>query len=260
MFLQRLVSALLVMPVVLGAAWLGGPAFLALLLGVGFLALLELYRITRLESSMLRWAGLCSHAALLACSYFTGYQYLLFALLAFFLLINILWIFTYPQDFRALTVLIWGAVYITVSMSAFIWLRQEGGFIHVLAVLVAVWASDSGAYYTGRTLGRRKLIPAVSPQKSVEGACGGVLFAVLAMGAMSAGLNITPFTALLFGAVLSVMGQLGDLAESALKRWAHLKDSGSFLPGHGGVLDRLDSLLFAAPVAYIFFIVVTLRG
>jgi phosphatidate cytidylyltransferase len=114
--------------------------------------------------------------------------------------------------------------------------------------------SDSAQYYTGRAFGKRPLSPAISPKKTVEGAVGGVVFGTLAMVAgASRVFPSTPLWALvLLGAVISLLGIVGDLFESLLKRSAGVKDSSHVIPGHGGVLDRIDSWLFAAPVYYVF--------
>ena len=124
--------------------------------------------------------------------------------------------------------------------------------------MVLTWASDIGAYFVGRAVGRRKLIPAVSPGKTVEGALGGVLFTVLVAWAYVAlvltpvaHLDVRPMGLVLFGVAVSVAAQLGDLAESLLKREAGVKDSSHLIPGHGGVLDRMDSIFFVLPVAYL---------
>lgn len=133
--------------------------------------------------------------------------------------------------------------------------------------LVLTWTSDIGAYFVGRTLGRRKLIPAVSPGKTVAGAVGALVLCMLVAWAYDRwvlapqaslamrlpGLGSTSAAPLLFGAVVCTAAQIGDLAESLLKRDAGLKDSSTLLPGHGGVLDRLDSLFFVLPVAYLLF-------
>jgi phosphatidate cytidylyltransferase len=124
--------------------------------------------------------------------------------------------------------------------------------------LVLSWVSDSGAYFGGRAFGRRKLIPSVSPGKTVAGAIAGVLSAILA-GALYgwllttwAGLPLGWAAGAAGGALVSVVAQLGDLFESLLKREAGIKDSGALFPGHGGLFDRVDSLLFAFPAAYWF--------
>jgi phosphatidate cytidylyltransferase len=137
-------------------------------------------------------------------------------------------------------------------------LRVPPGGVLLIFPLVVTWASDIGAYFAGRTIGGRKLAPAVSPGKTVAGAVGGLVASMLVayLYARSvlvpvAHLGFTPWGALAFGAVLSVAAQTGDLFESLLKREGGVKDSSRIIPGHGGVLDRIDSLLFVLPVAYL---------
>ena len=117
---------------------------------------------------------------------------------------------------------------------------------------LTTWAGDIGAYYVGSRLGRRPLAPRVSPRKTMEGALGGIAAAALIAAAGSGWVwpRIPVATAIGVGAVLAVVGMLGDLAESAVKRAAGVKDSGALIPGHGGVLDRLDSLMFCVPALY----------
>lgn len=128
----------------------------------------------------------------------------------------------------------------------------------VLLPVLLTWASDIGAYFVGRAIGRHKLIPGVSPGKTVEGAIGGLLASIVVSWLYVrfvlepvALLGMRPAAIVLFGALMSAAAQLGDLAESLLKREAGVKDSSRLIPGHGGVLDRLDSLFFVLPVAYL---------
>jgi phosphatidate cytidylyltransferase len=127
--------------------------------------------------------------------------------------------------------------------------------------LVASFATDTGAYFAGRFFGRHKLAPEISPGKTLEGSMGGILFSFLALLAYTALVReVFPFGLLelwLFSLLLSLAAQLGDLAESMLKRFAGVKDSGRFLPGHGGLLDRLDSLLFTFPLTYFLVVLFT---
>jgi phosphatidate cytidylyltransferase len=146
-----------------------------------------------------------------------------------------------------------GVLYISLFLSYLILLYNgPDGREWIFFVLIVLWCNDSGAYAFGRTLGRRKLSPLVSPNKTVEGAAGGAgcgLVAAIALKMLLVtALSVTQAAAL--GMVISLSGQAGDLCESALKRHFGCKDSGSMLPGHGGMLDRIDSLLFAAPLAY----------
>ncbi len=138
-----------------------------------------------------------------------------------------------------------GAAWIVLAAVAFVGLRADAvaGRGNVLFVVVAVWASDIGAYLVGRLAGGARLAPRISPGKTWSGAIGGLLAAALA-GAVAGRLS-----GALAAAALSVIAQAGDLAESAAKRRANVKDSGTLIPGHGGLLDRLDGLLAAGPAA-----------
>jgi len=141
-------------------------------------------------------------------------------------------------------------------------LSLPSGGLLLLLPLITTWASDTGAYAVGRALGRHKLIPAVSPGKTVEGAIGGLLASMLVAWALTQFLlrpaaqldfRWRPLGAIAVGAVISVAAQLGDLAESLFKREAGVKDASNIIPGHGGVLDRVDSLLFVLPISFVVF-------
>lgn len=135
----------------------------------------------------------------------------------------------------------------------------SGGLLLLLPVFLT-WASDIGAYAVGRTMGRHKLIPSVSPGKTVEGSIGGLVASMFVAWLYTAtvlrpdahlAFRYPPMGILLFGALVSVAAQVGDLAESLLKREAGVKDSSHIIPGHGGILDRFDSLFFVLPIAYV---------
>ena len=146
-------------------------------------------------------------------------------------------------------------LYIPVMLSFAVLIRDGAdGMLWFFMVLGVVFAGDTGAFYAGSYLGRHKLCPSVSPGKTIEGAIGGLLSNVLAGSLIKIiflpRLELGP--AILFFLCLGAAGQIGDLFESEFKRVAGIKDSGNILPGHGGVLDRIDALLFALPVAYFF--------
>lgn len=123
----------------------------------------------------------------------------------------------------------------------------------VLLVMLSTWIGDSGAYLVGRSLGRHKLAPVLSPKKTIEGSIGGLVGTVLVAIAVDAvaGLGIGWVAVVLLGVVIGAAGQIGDLTESLMKRQAGVKDSGALIPGHGGILDRIDALLFAFPVGMV---------
>jgi len=122
------------------------------------------------------------------------------------------------------------------------------GVAWALMLVLVVWGYDTGAYLTGRWLGRRRLIDHISPSKTVEGVAGGLVVATLGAGVGAALVGLEPWHPLVIGPLVGLVAQAGDLAESMLKRAAGRKESGFLVPGHGGILDRLDSFLFAAPV------------
>ena len=200
----RTLSALILAPVALGAMWVGGPFFLAL---VAVLALGLAYE----------WAGLCRAGALGRESLGCG----------------------------ALAVALWAV--------CLVWLRADpiAGRANVIGLALVVWGSDIGAYLAGRLIGGPPLAPRISPSKTCAGAAGGALSSALiaACAAKLLVLDANIPEALLLGAGLSVIGQAGDLAESAIKRRCGVKDSGRLIPGHGGLLDRLDAAMAAVPAA-----------
>ncbi|MGA9753312.1 MAG: phosphatidate cytidylyltransferase [Acidobacteriota bacterium] len=156
----------------------------------------------------------------------------------------------------SLSATLFGALYVGFLLGFMLGLHQvEGEGARLIFLLcISIWAGDSAAYYVGSTLGKHKLYPRVSPKKTWEGAVAGVAGSVLAAAIVKmtfyASLRWEDVVAL--GILLSVVGQLGDLFESLLKRGAGIKDSSNLLPGHGGVLDRLDSLLFNGPLLYYY--------
>ncbi|MBT7614083.1 MAG: phosphatidate cytidylyltransferase [Rhodospirillaceae bacterium] len=162
---------------------------------------------------------------------------------------------------------LWGAagtLYATIPLAALIWIRSaegggepilwqaaDGGGKPILWLFFVVWATDSGAYAVGRLVGGVKLAPSISPGKTWSGALGG-LFVAMVLGVLFASLiQADVERAAIFAAIVSVAAQVGDLLQSALKRRFKVKDSGTLIPGHGGVMDRLDSLVIAAPVLVI---------
>ena len=156
---------------------------------------------------------------------------------------------------------IFAPIYIGLPLGALAWIRAgqvtfpEGreGAAAVLLLLSVIVVSDSAQYYTGRAFGRRPLAPSISPKKTLEGAIGGLVFGTVAMMIGGYYVFASPIWLLaLLGAAISLLGMVGDLFESLLKRSAGVKDSSNLIPGHGGVLDRIDSWLFAAPVYYVF--------
>lgn len=148
-----------------------------------------------------------------------------------------------------------GAIYIALPLSMLVIIdRFPRGNLWIFFLLSVIFFSDTGAFYFGRSFGKHKLYPSVSPGKTWEGALGGLLCGILAAFLFSLVVPILDFglSVAALAACLSISGQIGDLAESMIKRQNGVKDSGNILPGHGGILDRIDALLFSIPVLYIY--------
>lgn len=245
---RRIVSAAVLAPFVLGAVWLGGWVFLALMVVAAAVLVQEWNRLTAgswitvlaafeaiviVVALALVWRGMAEQALLFAVA-----GACLAGLLA-----------------RAAgTSPLWGAVavpYLGLPLVSLLWLRLEfaAGAVMILWLFALVWFCDTAAYFTGKRFGGPKLAPRISPKKTWSGAIGGALAGTL-VGALAAFIHGWAAIPVMAGMalILSVWSQLGDLAESYIKRRSGAKDSGTIIPGHGGLLDRLDSMLFAAPV------------
>lgn len=151
-----------------------------------------------------------------------------------------------------------GALYIGIPVVALLWLRHDPvyGMVTIFWLLAVVWATDTGALFAGRSIGGPKLAPAISPNKTWSGFFGGIAAAVAVslIAALWYGAAVLPI--IVAGIALSIVSQLGDLLESRVKRYLNVKDSGSIIPGHGGLFDRVDGLLAAAPVLAAIYLVV----
>ncbi|MBI0578489.1 phosphatidate cytidylyltransferase [Neobacillus cucumis] len=145
------------------------------------------------------------------------------------------------------------AVYVGMGFYFFMEAR-DAGLVYIFYSLFIMWATDSGAYFIGKAAGKNKLWPEISPNKTIEGSLGGVVCALIVgvLFALFSDFNASLIEILGITVVLSIFGQIGDLVESAFKRHFNVKDSGKILPGHGGILDRFDSLLFVWPLLHFF--------
>jgi phosphatidate cytidylyltransferase len=159
-----------------------------------------------------------------------------------------------PAILRDTAASLFPILYIGLPLGAIAAVRAEAGREAVLLLVVTIVVSDSAQYYTGRAFGRAALAPSISPKKTREGAIGGVIFgtAAMALGGLRVFPDAHPAMLIACAATVVVLGIVGDLFESLLKRSAGVKDSSALIPGHGGILDRIDSWLFAGPLYYAF--------
>jgi len=163
-----------------------------------------------------------------------------------------------PRVFDMISKQVLGIVYIPMSLALLVFIRElDCGILWIIWLLIVAFANDTGAFYTGSYLGKHKLAPKISPKKTIEGSVGGIATSVLA-GFIFCLIFFKDFhlalSAIPCALLMAVAGQIGDLFESAMKRVNNIKDSGRILPGHGGMLDRIDGLLLAIPVLYVFLV------
>ena len=254
--LSRILVAALLLPLVIGLVYLGGWWLFGLALAGGLLALHELYVMGR-RLRPLVLGGYLGFVVTLLGLQLGGLEWMLGGVLATFLFafvdFGIGGVRQSATTSFGLTVL--GVAWVGGGLGCLLLVRDipEYGFWAAMAILFTVFAADTGAFFVGRTFGRHRMAPAISPKKSWEGFVGGVLAAVgMAFVILYRDRDefLTIPESLVLGLVIALAAVLGDLFESAVKRDLEVKDSGRVLGGHGGMLDRLDSLLWAGPAAY----------
>ncbi len=253
-FVSRLAIAAILLPIVLGIVWFGGWWLFGLVLLGGLLALHELYAMAR----SLRPIVLGGYAGLILTllgAQLGGTTWLLAGILSTFVaMLLVFFVSSARQNAVAgFAVTLLGVAWVGGGLAHFMLVRDipVDGRLLVFTILITVFADDTAAFFVGRTVGRHRLAPVISPGKSIEGFIGGTVagvavtfFALYEQDVVSTG------ESLVLGLVIALAATLGDLFESAVKRDLGVKDSGRLLGGHGGVLDRVDSLLWAGPAAY----------
>ena len=247
----------------IGIVYLGGWWLFGLALVAGLIALHELYVMGK-ELRPLVLAGYLGYALALLGAQLGGVEWLAAGILSTLFFAFVLYGLSDIRTSATATfgVTLLGVLWIGAGLGLLLLVRDipDHGFWALIAVMFTVFVADTAAFFVGRSIGRRKLAPAISPAKTWEGLIAGVAAAMLAAFLIlyndRDGFLTIPET-LLFGAVVAIAGVFGDLFESALKRDLAFKDSGRLLGGHGGMLDRIDALLWAGPAAYFVILAVT---
>lgn len=258
---QRIITGILAGAGFLGLLYLGGTWFaliISVLALIGYYEFINMMKLKHTDPASI--IGYLSIAFLVIPRFQETHGFGMFsfetgiwAMMVLFLMTTV---FTKNRiNIHDVSLLFLGVLYIGTGFH-FIGLTRslEHGLFWTLLLFACIWATDSGAYFTGWAIGKRLLWPSISPKKTVEGAVGGILFSVVAaIGFSLYSPDLLPVPQALSIAVLvSIFSQLGDFVESALKRSQGVKDSGSLLPGHGGILDRVDSWLFVFPLVHLF--------
>jgi phosphatidate cytidylyltransferase len=253
-FWSRIVVALALLPLVLGIVWLGGWWLFALALAAALMGLHELYAIGRgLRPLVL--GGYVGLVLTLVGAETGGISWMMGGIFSTVLVAFVVFGFSdaRPSATASISLTLLGVVWVGGGLAHLLLIRDipQNGRLTILTVLLAVFADDTVAYFLGRAVGRHKLAPQISPGKSWEGFVGGAIAATaVAFFAMYDQDFLSSWEALVLGATIAIAATIGDLFESAVKRDLEVKDSGRVLAGHGGMLDRVDSLLWAGPAAF----------
>ena len=262
MLKQRLITALVILPLLVAAVWFDKPLpWLTIVVAIwGVLAAFEFYRVVK-TSNVLPLIGFgLIWTLFFIISPHCDWAYINPLLLTSAVVLPLIWLLARRQKEGAFISWAWtiaGILYVGWLLSHFVALRgMDFGRDWVFFALLTTFASDSAAYFVGRAWGRRRLAPGISPGKTWEGAIGGILFAVITgqLLVVLLDLPLNYWQAIPLAMAISIFGQAGDLVESLFKRNMGVKDSGKILPGHGGFLDRMDSIVFAGVVVYYYVI------
>ena len=263
--LQRTLTALVGVPVLLGDVWLGAPWLTILVVAISVQGIREGYRLLPPGIGPLPVALSAIWATSLvlgaqAGSSLNSFLIISAGILASGTFAGLLWLIAYYSGGRpiiAFLYLIGGPLIVAFLLAHSLILREIGdtdavGRDWLLSAVLIVFATDTGAFLVGRTVGSRRMAPNISPNKTWEGAVGGLSLAVVAALGLGLALDLTTprWQLVVIGATVGVVAQCGDLFESKLKRLSNIKDAGSIIPGHGGVLDRLDSVVVSMPAVY----------
>ena len=264
MFKTRLLSGIVLVIILIATVGYGGYVLFGVLAAISLIGMSELYKVVDVHTKALGAVGyigaVCYYGLL-----FTGQMEWMTALTILFLVaVMAVYVFAFPA-FRTEQVMVafFGLFYVAVMLSYVYQTRMlPDGHVAVWLIFLSSWGCDTCAYCVGMLIGKHKMAPRLSPKKSVEGGVGGVLGAAL-LGALFSlamnqwgGADVNPaFYAVICGAG-GVISQIGDLAASAIKRNHDVKDYGRLIPGHGGILDRFDSVIFTAPVIYYLAVLI----
>ncbi len=264
----RVISGAVMTVILVAAIILGGPVIGVLMWGISLIGYFEMERALGLHTGakslnileLLSYITITVYYAVMIL--LSGKEYIWYQMiLVVFLLLNMaLYVFTFPKyDWKQMVANLFSLIYAPVMLSFIYLIREdfEHGAYIVVMVFIASWISDTGAYFVGSACGKHKLAPVLSPKKSVEGSIGGIVCAA-GIGALYAllleRLGLCPaeyiWVFAIIGGLGSIISQLGDLGASAIKRQTGIKDYGKLIPGHGGIMDRFDSVIVTAPLIY----------
>ncbi|MDO5402737.1 MAG: phosphatidate cytidylyltransferase [Eubacteriales bacterium] len=256
----RVLSGIVLAIIMISSLLTGGWYLYGLTLGISLIGMFELYRVLKIHNTVMAYIGYAAAVAYYICMRLTGGKYDMLLLMIAMMAVMTVYVFTFPKHTSQEAVMVvFGLIYVAVALSYIYKVRTiTDGIYIVWLIFVASWGNDTFAYFTGVLFGKHKMAPVLSPKKSVEGAVGGIAGATILgliygyiVGPEIEGMFLSPAitfaAASCIGALLAIVG---DLCASAIKRNYEIKDYGKLIPGHGGIMDRFDSVIFTAPAVY----------
>ncbi len=265
MFVTRLLSGIVLLAIMVSTVILGGDVLFGLVVLISLIGLMELYRVVNIHKTVLALAGYLATLALDFSIYFGYSDCMFYTIVVLLLVVMSIYVILYPKyKSEQIAMTVFGFVYVSIMLSYLYQLRiLDHGVYLIWLAFIGAWGSDTCAYCVGMLIGKHKLPSQLSPKKSIEGCIGGVVGAGL-IGFIYATVFKSHLTTIdnpqvslaVIGAASSVLSQIGDLAASAIKRNHGIKDYGKLIPGHGGILDRFDSIIFTAPIVYLLLMTI----
>lgn len=268
MFKTRLISGIVLIAIMLFTVISGGTILFSVIAIISIVGLTELYKILNIENTPLAFVGYIASIIFDLMIYFKLEEHFIMFTILFLMVLMFFYVFSFPKYIsNQVTLVYFGIFYVTIMLSFIYRVRiLEDGLFLIWLIFIGAWGSDTCAYCVGRLIGKHKMAPKLSPKKSIEGGIGGIVGAAL-IGVIYALIfknNIVGFknpviSFAIISAISSIISQVGDLAASAIKRNYNIKDYGKLIPGHGGILDRFDSIIFTAPIVYYLVVWINIK-